>query len=361
MSQETEQIGPAPKNPDIDSISVLKLYEGKRVKHELIYGVVKSRNTGLFHHDYANFKTYRKRKDQPWKLDPAASFTLSEDREGSLSEALSFLAQVRQAAQPASELTELNEANRSTPTPLSESSHSDLSDSLQLWQAIAALSPVQQMELSSHVFEGLKQTMPLAECVSLLQSTVPADQLHDAQELFQVAQWRAVLKTLKQLIKEHVSISEIAEFIKRESWLLGSNGLAFASALSSRHLQNTQLQLLHFNDPYGDLLLGLGPLDLNLIETEPEQQGLPSQDLLQLIADYQRAILVQRDKPVTEAPRRYLLIVGSNPDPLSRSALLRYQVLLPAISILTYADFYLRAGQLLKNLQARVKSRQLNL
>lgn len=360
VSQEPEAaVDPAKKNPDIDSISFLKLYEGKRVKHELIYGVVKSRNTGLFHHDYANFKTYRKRKNQPWKLDQAASFTLSEDRERSLSEALHFLQQMRQAAQPGTAIAPAKAPDKlsASESTVVESTHSDLTDSLQLWQAIAALSPAEQMELSLTVFEGLKQTMPLAECVSLLQATVQAEHLQDAQELFQVAQWRAALKALKQLIQSQASTTVLAEFIQRQSWLLGSNGLAYRSEKLLVQEAASNLQLLHFDDPYGEMIVGLGPLDLSLFETAG-QEPVPAPALFQLISDYQLALLKQPLPSQNQPVKRYLLIVGSGLEPAAEASLLRYQALIQPISLITYSEFYLRAGQLLKNLQTRVKSRQ---
>ena len=79
-------------NPDIDRLTHLPLYEGQRVKHELVYGVVKDRNTGEFHHDYASFRTLRKTKASPWKPDPRASFTLSDDKAGLLAAAVCFAA-----------------------------------------------------------------------------------------------------------------------------------------------------------------------------------------------------------------------------------------------------------------------------
>lgn len=74
------------------------LYEGQRVKREVSYTQIKDRNTGAFHHDAVTFKTWRKSKTQPWKLDPAASVTLAENNQGELSKALEWIQQHRPLA-----------------------------------------------------------------------------------------------------------------------------------------------------------------------------------------------------------------------------------------------------------------------
>ncbi len=358
MSQMTEPTNhQAKSNPDIDSVTSLKLYEGKRVKHELIYGVVKSRNTGLFHHDYANFKTYRKRKNQPWKLDPAASFTLSEDREGALTEALLFLKKVREQTQAKTESSQSLKTETEVKDMPAQASLSGEVDSLQLWQSIAGLNPAQQMELSLHVFEGLKQTMPLAECVSLLQSSVQADHLQDAQELFQVAQWRSALSDLKQLLKTQAATGVLAEFVKQQAWVLGRNALEL-SKHKSNDPQQTSLQVLQFLDPYGDLTLGLAPQDISLFESASDHQLLPSKAFRQVITDFQQHLISLAAEPDPMTRPRILLIIGSTLDPASIKALSRFNQLFSEIEIMAYQDLVVRAAKLLKNLQARVKSRQ---
>lgn len=95
MSPESEtphfHVHKSRHNPDIEGVSSMALYEGKRVKRDISYTVIRDRNTGAFHHDSVSLKTFRKRKDKPWKLDESSSITLSEDKDGELTKVIEFL------------------------------------------------------------------------------------------------------------------------------------------------------------------------------------------------------------------------------------------------------------------------------
>ncbi|MGV3526385.1 MAG: hypothetical protein ACO1RX_19350 [Candidatus Sericytochromatia bacterium] len=194
-------------NPDIDHVSSITLYEGQRVRHDLVYGVVNDRNTGAFHHDYATFKTFRKTKTQPWKLDAAASFTLSEDKTQALSQALQFLDVCRGKQAPAADGEYL----------LLNAEHPD---ERLLLEGVRQLSASEQVDVLLRTLSPASASELPALMGALEQSD--AAQLDQASRLLRIAAWRRALRTFRRLLKDpQTTAQQFALHLQSQPWMLG--------------------------------------------------------------------------------------------------------------------------------------------
>ena len=173
------------RNPDIDSISSTVLYEGKRVRHELLYGVVNDRKTREFHHDYVSFKTLRKTKIQPWKLDPKSSFTLSEDKDGELSKALAFLQACR---------------SRRGHFVIEGDFSLAQEQAAELGEQLSHLNVDAKLDLLLQLFAELIDTEPRRLVTAL--EHLSATELETSTRVYRVAACRKALKEFRRLLKD---------------------------------------------------------------------------------------------------------------------------------------------------------------
>lgn len=193
----------AQHNPDVEGISSMTLYEGPRVKKDMAYTIIKDRNTGEFHHDCVTFKTYRKTKNNPPQLDTKSSFTLSDDKNQELSQALAFLQACRQQHD------------------LEDGRHSLSAQPSDLRGQIKNLEPDQQIQLLLDILQELQTQHPPQELLPSLQARDLA-QLANTALLFQIALSRQVLGQFANLLKNPMATqAEFQQLLTSQPWLLG--------------------------------------------------------------------------------------------------------------------------------------------
>ncbi|MEZ0369874.1 MAG: hypothetical protein ACAI44_12380 [Candidatus Sericytochromatia bacterium] len=323
-------------NPDIDSISSLNLYEGTRVRHELIYGVVKDRKTGLFHHDYATFKTLRKTKATPWKADPKASFTLSEDKQQEVSKALDFLA-----------------AARGRPLEIAAGGldHGRLIAALDGLDAEDRLEIILRLIRDLRTFEEPRQLMALIE-------QVDAEQLAAATRLFQIAGRRKALREFHRLLK--TPDSEPGRFrdqFASHPWLLGSEA---CEPLSLEGIDSADdLLLQRTSDNWLELTLVRTPLpEPRLFHGEAPSGWFPIPELVMALSRVQLLLekldpetLLLEDEWTLQGRRARIVIGHLHGDPVQEMALQRLNRHLKQIEILSYDQVDRNAIKALARLQ----------
>lgn len=345
--QHSESETPLSKqsNPDIDRIVTQTLYEGLRVKHELLYGVVKDRNTGKAHHDYVSFKTLRKTKASPWKLDPKASFTLSEDKNQELSRALSFL----------------NETRASTAI----NSHSDWSHK-DLVQALNQLDHADRLEIIIRLLHDLKQSPDSKQIMSLMEH-LEANDLRLGQGLFQIAAWRQSLREFHHLLKQVASATTLKVFFEQHLWLLGLPTCPLVNLTELFQNLATPIQgefILLEPSKNEFILLGFGDClsDTNLLDFDPVYQcWFPCSELTILQGQLNMCLgqlnpLLKKQAQLSDIQIQSHLFIGqSATDQLANQALQDYQQHLKELKIRTYSQVNQQALQLLSYLQQRHK------
>ncbi|PIQ25358.1 hypothetical protein COW36_19485 [bacterium (Candidatus Blackallbacteria) CG17_big_fil_post_rev_8_21_14_2_50_48_46] len=347
MSEEAQPVQPPPSttNPDIDSIQSLNLYTGTRVRHDLLYGVVKDRKTGALHHDYVTLKTSRKTKTQPWKPDPKASFTLSEDKAHELSQALTFILKARAEKQIA------------TPDlPVSEPLNSAES-------ASAVPEFLTQTQDLMACFQAQRNLKSLPELAMALEQETAAD-LNSLRILLQIASARKALRGLHQRLKQpETRASEFLEFLQQQSWLLGHENSQIEDL--PEWIRETQAHLLLFRRPTGEQELWLIKTPFHgevLFEfDEPHQATYPSDVLLLLLGQVQSLLeklsFEQTDASETSKNRiQAKILVGMTQDQaVQTQALVRLNRHLNQLEILSFDQLESSARERLQNLQALLK------
>lgn len=331
----------AQNNPDIDSISSLRLYEGTRVRQELIYGVVKDRKTGKFHHDYATFKTYRKSKTQPWKPDPKASFTLSEDKAQALTQALAFLGSHRPGAAPIAAVS--NESGDSL-------GHQEL------LQAISHLDAEDRLEILLRLIRDLLADAEPRQIMGLFEQ-IDSVQLSSAERLFQIASWRKAMRELHRLLRDPVSVPEqFCRHISEHPWLIGHDA---SEPLSLPDVPDGLL--FRCPDNWLELVLIRTPLTEHGLFHGDDQHGWhPIHELSQTLGRAQ--LLLERLEPEAllsqhawslQGRRARILIGHSRQDPHQERALQRYNRHLQQLEVQTFDQIDRLAKGALSQLQVR--------
>ncbi len=334
-----EHFHKAQHNPDIDSISSIRLYEGTRVRQELVYGVVKDRKTGRFHHDYATFKTYRKSKQQPWKPDPKASFTLSEDKAQALTQALAFLATRRPAPE-----------NLLSPDAKADAHH-DLIDQ------INQLDSEERLEIILRLLRDVLADPEPRQIMSMFEA-IDAEQLASGARLFQIASWRKSLRGFHRLMRDPVSeAQQFSRFFAEYPWLIGhadSEPLGWEAV--------PEVLVYRGSDNWLELILTRTPLTEHGLFHGDERQGWhPVHELSQALGQAQ--ILLEQLNPDDLNPRpdwtlqgvkARILIGHSRQDLLQEKALQRYNRHLHRIEVQTFDQLDKLALSRLSQLQVRL-------
>lgn len=316
-------------NPDIDRLTHLPLYEGQRVKHELVYGVVKDRNTGEFHHDYASFRTLRKTKASPWKPDPRASFTLSDDKAGELTAALNFLASSRAAGGQSP-----------------------------LVAPVAELEPADKLDLVLQLLRQLREDLEPRQLMALLEA-IDDGELAATERLFEIAVWRRSLREFHRLLKDPESTpGEYCAHFLSYPWLIGDE----ASEVLTPPAFDEDVLLLRTADNWLELVLLRTPLaDAHLFHGDAES-WFPVPELQMALARTQA--LLERLHPeellITEdwtlqGLRARILIGHLHGDPVQEQALQRFNRHSRRIEVLSFDMVDRAAIRALKRLQAAGK------
>lgn len=345
--QEQAHYHKAQINPDIDSISSLNLYEGQRVKHELIYGVVKDRKTGQFHHDYVTFKTLRKTKATPWKPDPKASFTLSEDKTQELSRALEFLQHKRGLLQPAK--------------PQSSETKAGASEHHQLIGLLEQLDQQDRLELVLRLIRDLKASDAKA-LIALLEQQEQAE-LEAAERLFLIGNWRKSLREYHRLLKSEASARSLRQFLAGQLWILGAEQAQLLT-LSDLWPEAAEVRfelLLLKKSPHQLELIACGALqtDSRLLDFDPEYASwYPCVELSILLGQVQYLLAQLRQQQPEQAIRCRILMGFSQAEPEVLKALKGFNQSLSRIEILSYDQLDTQAIRALSSLQQYDKEHQ---
>ncbi len=225
----------AQHNPDVQGISSMTLYEGPRVKKDIAYTVIKDRNTGEFHHDCVTFKTYRKSKNAPPHFDAKSSFTLSDDKNQELTQALTFIQACRGQHEFADGRHQLH------PT------------SVEIREQIKDLNTDQQVQILLETLYQLQAQHNPQELLPPLQS-LELSQLENTALLFHIALCRQVLGQLAHLLKSPPpSQSDLQQLLTTQPWLLGCD---FAEKLDTRYyLPEVEPCFELYRSPTGQMLI----------------------------------------------------------------------------------------------------------
>lgn len=339
-------------NPDIDRIVHLNLYEGQRVKHELLYGVVKDRKSGAFHHDYATFRTLRKTKATPWKADAKASFTLSEDKVQELSKALDFLAECRgQSLQKAAA------RQVQAPPDTGQGDHGRLIDMLD------GLDPQDQLEIVFRLLRDLRARYEPRQLMALLEQADDAE-LASTSRLFEIAVWRRSLREFHRLMKDpETTPGEYCAHFMTWSWLLGAEASETLDPTVPGLEDTSDLLLLRSPDNWLEIVLIRTPLaDPRLFHGDGDNCWFPVPELSMALSRGQALMekltpeSLMLEEEWTLQGRRARIIIGHlHGDPVQEQALQRFNRYSRDIEVLSYDQVDRSAIRALKRLQAAGK------
>lgn len=330
-------------NPDIDSISSLSLYEGQRVRHELVYGVVKDRKTGAFHHDYASFRTLRKTKATPWKADQKASFTLSDDKNGEFGRALEFL--LARRGQPM--LPDPGPAETQAPVGIPAADDADLLAVLARFRAQG----------------GLRATLAALEQGA-------AEELEAGALLLRIAACRQALRGFHRLLRQpQTPDSDFVALLSRQLWMLGHdcserlNPGDFLASLGPEWLllrrPDDTAELICIGTPMSGEAEAVGE---RLLDYDPDYDGwFPGAELtirlgrVQHALDRLQALPGERWGTHPSAITARILLGHSRGDPKLESALEAFAARQHEIAIQSFDQLDRFAVRSLASLQQRLK------
>lgn len=326
----------AQHNPDVQGISSMTLYEGPRVKKDIAYTVIKDRNTGEFHHDCVTFKTYRKSKNSPPHFDAKSSFTLSDDKNQELTQALAFIQACRSQHE------------------FSDGRHQLHPTSGEIREQIKDLNTDQQVQILLETLYQLQAQHNPQELLPPLQS-LDLSQLENTALLFQIAHCRQVLGQLAHLLKSpKPSQSDLHSLLSAQPWLLGCEN---AEKLDTRYyLPEMEPCFELYRSPTGQIVI----LDIHT-PLEPEQHLMEyhaGADLFYPCAPLNLALgQVQRYLSLL-APlevQAQIIIGHSHQDPQQIEALRIFNSHLKNIIVMPFDQILNTAKQVLVQKQNRLK------
>lgn len=326
----------AQHNPDIQGISSMTLYEGPRVKKDIAYTVIKDRNTGEFHHDSITFKTYRKSKNAPPHFDAKSSFTLSDDKNQELSQALAFI----QACRSQHEFSD----GRHRLHPTSGEMREQIKDLNADQQMQILLETLHQLQLQHHP----QELLPPLQSLDLLP-------LQNISLLFHIALCRQVLGQLAHLLKmPDPDPKDLHGLLTQQPWLLGCE---YAEKIDVRYyLPEIEPHFELYRSPNGqmhifEILTPLAP-DHNLMVYAPEEDLFyPCPELNRALGRVQKYLALLAPLEV----QAHIVIGHSHHDPQQMEALRILNTQFKQIVVTPFDQLLASAKQVLVQKQNRLK------